>query len=563
MIPEDKNIPADKNNNKDNNSENKLPESQGRRSAIKALATIPVLGAMAYGVYKKQKYDRTMRDVGDVFKLSNEAPAIADLQSGGKQIRLGIIGCGIRGKQLLRAAGFSTPQKLQEYIDAAKKDSRDTRYKDFKNQEDLNVVLTGVCDIFDTFAEEGIAAGANINREGVDGKMGPAPKRYRHYQEMLAADDIDAVIIATPDHWHGTMAMDCAKAGKHVYLEKPLTWTVPETYMVRDVIKQTGVVFQLGHQGRQVDSYRKAKEIIDKGLLGPITLIEVCTNRNDPNGAWVYNIHPTANPQTIDWKQFEGHDERVKEYMDYMSKYNLMKYVGPDTRDKFSLERFFRWRCWWDYSTGLSGDLLTHEYDAINQLMGVGIPHSATSSGGVYFFKDGRTVPDVLQTTFEFPEKNMTMLYSATLASDRNRGKVIMGHDASMEVGDTLTVKVDPRSTRYKEKIEEGIIKPNVPFYTYVPGKSKVDAITSATELYFAQRGLLYSYLGGKRYDTTYLHVREWLECIRDTSKKPSCDIDAAFEEAITAHMGTRAYLEGRTMYWDKDKEEIVRGELS
>ncbi|NDV77999.1 Gfo/Idh/MocA family protein [Dysgonomonas sp. 511] len=562
MTPEDKTALEGANNNEDKKN-NALPESQGRRKVIKALATAPVLGALAYGVYSKRKFDNTKKDVKDVFNLSGEKTTIAPLKPNGEQIRLGIIGCGIRGKQLLKAIGFATPEYLQERIDAAKKNKKDTRYDDFLHQEDLNVVLAGVCDIFDTFAEEGIAAGANINKEGVGGTYGQAPKRYRNYKEMLAADDIDAIIVASPDHWHSTMAMDAAKAGKHVYLEKPLSWTVPETYMVRDVIKQTGIVFQLGHQGRQVDSYIKAKEILDKNLLGQVTLVEVCTNRNDPNGAWVYDIHPTANPQTIDWKQFEGDETRVKEYMDYMTKYNLEKYVGPDERSKFSLERFFRWRCWWDYSTGLSGDLLTHEYDAINQLMGVGIPHSATSSGGVYFFKDGRTVPDVLQTTFEFPDKNMTMLYSATLASDRNRGKVIMGHDASMEVGDTLTVKVDPRSTRYKEKIEKGIIKPNVPFYTYVPGKDNVDAVTSATELYFAQRGLLYSYLGGKRYDTTFLHMREWLECIRDRNKKPSCDIDAAFEEAITAHMGTRAYLEGRTMYWDKDKEEIVRGEFS
>jgi len=564
MTSEDKKVPEpDKNKDKIHSNENALPESQGRRDALKALATVPILGAMAYGVYKKQKHDKTLRDVSDVFSLSKESPSIAELQPNGKQIRLGIIGCGIRGKQLLRAAGFATPESLQDLIDQSKKDKKDTRYQLFKEQEDLNIVITGVCDIFDTFAEQGIAAGANVKREGLGGTPGPAPKRYRHYQEMLAADDIDAIIIASPDHWHSTMAMDAAKAGKHVYCEKPLSWTVPETYMVRDIIKQTGIVFQLGHQGRQVDSYHKAKEILDKGLLGPVTLIEVCTNRNDPNGAWVYDIDPTATPQTIDWKQFEGNDERVKEYMDYMTKYKLEKYVGPDERSKFSLERFFRWRCWWDYSTGLSGDLLTHEYDAINQLMGVGIPHSATSSGGVYFFKDGRTVPDVLQTTFEFPDKNMTMLYSATLASNRNRGKVIMGHDASMEVGDTLTVKVDSASTRYKEKLDKGIIKPDIPFYTYVPGKSNVDAVTSATELYFAQRGLLYSYLGGKRYDTTFLHIREWLECIRDTNRKPSCGIDAAFEEAITAHMGTRAYLEGRTMHWDKDKEEIVRGEQS
>lgn len=539
------------------------PESKGRRDVIKALATVPVLGALAYGAYKKQKYDNTLKDVGDVFKVSKDDFKVAPLKANGEQIRLGIIGCGIRGKQLLRGLGFATPENIQKLIDDAKKDSKDTRHRDYLEQESLNVVLTGVCDIFDTFAEQGIAAGANINREGVGGTMGTEPKRYRHYKEMLAADDIDAVVIATPDHWHSTMAMDAAKAGKHVYVEKPLSWTVPETYAVREVINKTGIVFQLGHQNRQVASYIKAKEIINKGLIGDISLIEVCTNRNSPNGAWVYNIDSTANPQTVDWKQFEGDPERIKEYMDYMTKYNLERYIGPDDRSKFSLERFFRWRCWWDYSTGLSGDLLTHEYDAVNQMLEVGIPHSATSSGGVYFFKDGRTVPDVLQTTFEFKDKNFTMLYSATLANSHNRPKIIMGTDGSMEVSSTLTVRVDKNSNRYKEKIKAGIIKPDVPFYTYVPGSNKVDAITSATELYFAQRGLLYSYMGGKRYDTTYLHLREWLECIRDRSKKPSCGINQAFEEAITAHMGTRAYLEGRTMYWDKDKEEIVRGEIS
>jgi predicted dehydrogenase len=564
-------IPEDINNTDYNENENKpkgddgQPKSKGRREAIKTLITVPVLGAMAYGLYSKQKFERNLHDVSDVFKVSNESPAVLPMKKDGQQIRLGFIGFGIRGEQLMRAAGFAMPKTVDALLEAAKESekdgqAKDTRYQQFKEQEDLNIVINGVCDIFDTYAEQAMLAASNIHREGVGGKMGPAPKRYRSYKELLAADDIDAVVIAAPDHWHGTMAMDAAKAGKHVYLEKPMSWTVPETYMIRDIIKKTGVVFQLGHQGRQVDSYYKAKEIIDKGLLGDINLIEVCTNRNDPNGAWVYSIHPTANPSTIDWKQFEGNEDRVKEYMEYMTKNNLMKYVGPDDRGKFSLERFFRWRCWWDYSTGLSGDLLTHEYDAVNQMLEVGIPHSATSSGGIYVFKDGRTVPDVLQTTFEFANKNLSMLYSATLGNNRNRGKVIMGRDASLEVGDTLTVKIDSASVRYKEKIRKGIMKPDVPFYTYVPGQSKADAVTSATELYFAQRGLLYSYKGGKRYDTTYLHIREWLECIRDRNLTPSCNIDRAFEEAITAHMGTRAYLEGRTMYWDKDKEEIVKG---
>jgi predicted dehydrogenase len=403
-----------------------------------------------------------------------------------------------------------------------------------------------------------VLAGSNIHREGKDGKFGALPKRYRHYRDLLAADDVDAVIIAAPDHWHGTMAMDAARAGQHGYLEKPMSWTVPETYMIRDTVKQSGVTFQFGHQGRQTDSYIRAQQIIAKNILGHISLIEVCTNRNDPNGAWVYQIHEKASPDTIDWKQFEGDPDRIREYMDYMKANGLERYVGPESRDKFDLKRFFRWRCWWDYSTGLSGDLLTHEFDAVNQILGVGIPHSATSSGGVYFFKDGRTVPDVLQTSFEFPDRNLTMLYSATLASQRFRGKVFMGHDASMELSSSLTVKVDPRSTRYQEQIKAGIIKPDTPFITYVPGQADVDTVSSATELYFAQRGLLYAYVNGKRYDTTYLHIREWVDCIR-SGLKPSCDIDAAFEEAIAAHMGTRAFLEGRTMYWDKEKEEIVK----
>ncbi|MDR3059464.1 MAG: gfo/Idh/MocA family oxidoreductase, partial [Prevotella sp.] len=139
MTSEDKKVPEpDKNKDKIHSNENALPESQGRRDALKALATVPILGAMAYGVYKKQKHDKTLRDVSDVFSLSKESPSIAELQPNGKQIRLGIIGCGIRGKQLLRAAGFATPESLQDLIDQSKKDKKDTRYQLFKEQEDLN-----------------------------------------------------------------------------------------------------------------------------------------------------------------------------------------------------------------------------------------------------------------------------------------------------------------------------------------------------------------------------------------------------------------------------------------
>lgn len=531
--------------------------SKGRREALKTLATVPVLGVMAYGVYKKEKNERSKRLAADMFRFKEKPvpPPVTD----GKRIRIGIIGYGIRGKDLMNALGFSTPQHVEDLKTAWKSNAQDSRYKDFMEQEDLNVEVTAVCDIFDKHAEEAMAAGANIHREGLNGKYGPTPKRYRHYKELLAADDVDAVIIAAPDHWHGTMTIDALNAGKHVYCEKPMTWTVPETYMVREAVRTSNRVFQLGHQNRQIETYNRAREIVERGLLGPITLVETSTNRNDPNGAWVYPIDPEANPKTIDWKQFEGDPERVKEYLDYMTSAGLAKYIGPDSRDKFSLERFFRWRCWWDYSTGLSGDLLTHEYDAVNQILQLGIPDSASSSGGIYFFKDGRTVPDVLHTVYEYKDRNLSMLYSATLASEFNRSRKIMGHDATMEIGSTLSVTVDPRSEQYKDQIEKGVIKPGQPFYTYTPGQKDVDAISSATQLYFAQRGLLYSYVNGKRFNTTFLHIKEWLDCIR-VGRKPSCGIEEGFQEAMTAHMGTRAYLEGRTMYWDREKEQIIRG---
>jgi predicted dehydrogenase len=461
----------------------------------------------------------------------------------GEKIRVGIIGFGIRGTQLMQAAGFVTPETIQGWKEAAAKDSSNTRYDDFQQQDDLNIEITGVCDLFDVHAENALSAAANIEREGTGGSMGKKPRRYDNYREMLAANDIDAVIIAAPDHWHAQMVIDAAKAGKHVYSEKGFTRTLDEVYAVRNAVKESGIVYQLGHQGRQTESYIKAREAVDKNLLGKINLIEVCTNRNSPNGAWVYDIHPDANQRTVDWAQFEE---------------------PCDEKHPWSPERFFRWRCWWDYGTGLSGDLLTHEFDAINQILGMGIPESVVSSGGVYFYKDPafyvkevREVPDVWQAVMEYPDLDFTLMYSATLANNRDRGKVIMGHDGSMELGSSIQVYACRDSTRYKEKIDSGLIDPSIPIYSYIPGRKDVDSVATATEQYFASRGLLYTYRGGRRMDTTHLHIAEWIEAIRE-GKQPSCNIDQAFEEGISAAMATIALRENRTVFWDKDKEQVV-----
>jgi predicted dehydrogenase len=515
----------------------KSNSSISRRDLLKGLASLPLFGVLGYGVYdhlaKLSKNRINLLD-NTTSIIPPGIPPVID----GPVIRIGIVGCGSRGRYLLKAMGLLHPERLDIYNEWAKTNKYWKEHmRDFYAQQSLNIKITAICDIFDKNAEHAIATGANLHRNGSDGAMGDEPRRYRTYQELVASPEVDAVVVATPDHTHVPVLLEAARHGKHVYCEKPLSWTVPETYEARDVVKNTGIVFQLGHQGRQTESYHVAKALIDNNILGKISLIEVCTNRNDPNGAWVYDIDPDANENNIDWQQF----------------------IGPAPWHDFSLERFFRWRCWWDYSTGLSGDLFTHEYDAINQILKLGIPHSAVASGGIYFFKDGRNVPDVLNMAFEYPRRDLTLLYSATLASERDRGKEIMGHDAYMELGETLMVMADPKSTRYAEKIENGIIEPHQPLFSYVPGQEKIDAITSPTEKYFAGRGLLYTYRDGVAYDTSHLHLLEWLNCIRmNNGKQPSCDIDQAFEEAMVAHMGTIAYHEGRRVYWDDVNEKII-----
>ena len=509
-----------------------------RREVIKQLASVPVVGAFAYGVYKKQQYKKFLKkNILQETQMKEGESEIDTMPENNKDklLRLGIIGYGIRGHQLMKAAGFAPPETIKEWKKNARKNPDDTTYEDFMKQEDLNIEINGVCDLFDIRAEEARKAGANKNREESSEKLNQLPRRYKNYKDLLAADDIDAVIIATPDHWHAQITIDAAEAGKHVYLEKAMTRKIAEVPEVVNAVKRNNIIFQLGHQGRQTKSYIKAREAIHKNVLGDITLIEVTTNRNSPNGAWVYDIHPKAGPHNIDWQQF----------------------IKPTKKHPFSLERFFRWRCWWDYGTGLSGDLLSHEYDAMNQVLDLGIPESAVASGGVYYYKDGREVPDVFQVTYEYPERNLSLLYSATLASNKDRGRTIMGHDAYMELGNALNVYADPRSTKYKDKIDRGIIDPDLPIYQYIPGKEQTDAVTSATEQYFAGRGLLYTYRNGRRVDTTHLHVKEWLQGIRN-NKQPSCDINKGYEEAITIQMATIAYREGRKVYWDKNKQTIV-----
>jgi len=521
------------------------PEKQStsgftRRQILKGLASLPVLGLFAQQFLRKMEYDSGRRSqILSELDLNGNARLPATAPISDRLIRLGIIGFGVRGEESARALGFAHPDWLEQGQREAQNNKLDTRLQDWLNQENLQVAITGICEVFEQRRERGLQVAKN--------KFGPsntAPSlpvtAYTDYRELLDSKDIDAVIIDTPDHHHAQMTIEAMKAGKHVYCEKCLTRTVDELYQVREAVKTSGLVFQLGHQYHQNSSYAKAREVIEKNILGKITLIEVTTNRNTPDGAWIRHLDAQGNPkpgnaQTIDWDLWLGSRPKVP----------------------FSIDRFYNWTKWWDYATGLSGQLLSHEYDAVNQLLGLGIPASVTASGGIYYFKDNREIPDIFHAVFEFPDKNLTLMYSASLANSRPRSRVFMGHDASMELGDDLKVTVDYNSTRFSEKIKSGLIDTSAPLFTYRPGAGGIDAVTTASEKFYASRGLIYTYRDGKRVDTTHLHLREWLEGIRSGGKL-SCGIDKAFEVTLACHMATISYLEGRTVKWNEKKQLIV-----
>ena len=528
-------------------SNKKKSEKITRRDVIKGLSTVPVLGVFAYDYWKKKSLEKVKNkalefDLG----LNSDAPQVISksaTKKSGQLVRVGIIGVGGRGTALLKALGFYEPNEYETLSKNAKKNDKRSisKLETYAHQDMLNVKVIGICDVFDLRAEKGIKIaskgfqpnGEPVNVNGV--------KRYLRYQELLANPDIDAVIIATPDFHHAHMTIDAVKAGKHVYCEKAMTLTEDELHKVYKAVKESNVVFQLGHQNSKNETFKKAREIVDKNILGKVTLIETTTNRNSKAGAWIRHLDSNGqlkpgSPETIDWNQWLGHTPKVP----------------------FSIERYYGWARFFAYDTGLAGQLFSHEVDALNQIMGFGIPKTVTSSGGIYFHKDEpRDMPDTFNSVVEFPDREFTMLYSASLANSRNRGRVFMGHDATMEVGGSLKLIANGDSTQYKDKIENGIINTSKPFYSYPEKSIDVDGITSATEKYYADRGLINTNVKGKNIDITHLHVREWIDVIQNGGTT-GCDIERAFDDTVAVLMVHKSYVENRKVEWDPVKRRII-----
>jgi predicted dehydrogenase len=515
-----------------NPGENNPPS---RRTVLKALAGVPFLGAFAYELVRKSSFDRikSKKLINELIIQDIPLPDNISKVEKGDLLRIGIIGFGKRAVALANGLGFMHPDDMEE-------NRKNGTLKNWLAQDSLNVAITGICDVFDLHAGNGLATARNEVQAGGAKPSGLPIKRYQTYQEMLADDSIDAVVIATPDHHHARITTDAVKAGKHVYCEKSISITEDGLNEVYHAVKNSDRVFQLGHQISQSTIFRQAKELMKKDILGKITLVETTTNRNTAKGAWIRDLDKNGNPlpgdeTSIDWKQW----------------------LGPAPYVPFSTDRYYNWTKWFDYDLGMIGQLFTHEYDAVNQLLGIGIPQSVVSSGGIYYWKDNREIPDVLHCVFEYPERDMSLIYSADLANSRNRGRVFMGTDASMDLGESINVTVDNDSIRYKKLIEDGTIDPSAPMIMVSPGTGKVDAVSSPTQKYYASRGLTTTSINGQEVDVTHLHIKEWINCIRN-GETPSCNIDRAFEEGMTCLMAQKSYIEKRRVTWDPIKKAII-----
>ena len=508
-----------------------------RRTLLKSLVGIPVLGVFAFELIEKWTYDQEKKNriVKELGLENIQSKPIIKSPSGTKSnlLRIGIVGFGSRAVAHANGLGFIHPLNFEEK-------KKNNTLKDWLAQDDLNVAITGICDVFDLHAENGLVTARNTIRPG-GGKSSNLPvKRYLSYQEMLDDKDIDAVMIATPDHHHAVITIAAAKAGKHVYCEKSPVLKEEQLNELYDTVKNSRIVYQLGHQIPQSTIFKQAKDIINKDILGKITLVETTTNRNTSDGAWNRTFDANGytkpgNEKTIDWA----------------------KWLGSAPKVPFSIDRYYSWTKYFDYDTGMIGQLFTHEFDAVNQLLRIGIPSSAVSSGGKYYWKDDRDMPDVLHCVFEYPDRELTLLYSATLSNSRNRGRVFMGHDASMELGSTISITADGDSTRYKKQIEAGLIDSSSPMVSFNPNSGKIDAVSSATEKYYASRGLTTTNINGIQVDVTYLHIKEWIDCIRN-GETTSANIERAYEEGATILMAHKSYVENRRTNWDPANRKIV-----
>ncbi|MFS4493233.1 Gfo/Idh/MocA family protein [Maribacter sp. 2308TA10-17] len=295
------------------------------------------------------------------------------------------------------------------------------------DQINLGLIGSGIQGIYDTTAAlkvDGVKLVAVCDL--YDGRLDRAKELWgndlfttRDYRELLKRKDIDAVIVATPDHWHKKITVDALKAEKHVYCEKPMVQKWQEGQEIIKTQKSSGKLCQIGSQGMSSLGNEKAKQLYEDGAIGDLVMLDMYNDRYSAEGAWQYPIPPDASTETIDFDTF----------------------LGSAPKTPYELKRFFRWRNYKDYGTGVAGDLFVHAFSTLNHVISSNGPNRALATGGLRYWNDGRDVPDVSITLYDYPKTNTHAAFNAVFrinfiaGSGGGGGFKLIGTEGEMEVG--------------------------------------------------------------------------------------------------------------------------------
>jgi len=405
-------------------------------------------------------------------------PAVISARGANDKINLGWIGVGTRGN-----AGI-------DWLHTA-------------SPNDVNFVA--ICDTY-----QGYIARA---KDRVKTIWGNTPKAYVDYRELLADKDIDAVFIMTPEHLHHDMTIAALKAGKNVCIEKPLAHTIEEGFDIVKAWEKSGKIVQVGTQNRSSSLYKKAKELIQEGKVGDVHFVRAFWYRNArPNEpSWRYDIPAEANPQNTDWNRF----------------------LGPAPKREWDPQRYFQWRLYWDYSGGISTDLLVHQTDIVNFMLNKTVPTSCMASGGIYRWTakdDDRDVPDTLTAIYDYKDK-LQLNYSCYLGNDEyGYGEQICGNEGTIEVLNRMDLK----------------------FYAQKPGArgaATPEQIRATPELHLN---------GPKDFnerDGAINHFRNFIQSILG-NEKPIAPPPVGQQAAISGHMATLSYKHQKKVVWDTGSDK-------
>jgi predicted dehydrogenase len=353
----------------------------------------------------------------------------------------------------------------------------------------------------------------------------------RDYAEILARKDIDAVIVGTPDHWHKQVSIDAMKAGKDVYCEKPMIHLYSDGPEIIRTARETNRIIQIGSQRVSSMLYAKARQLLASGAIGELNMVTAWWDRNSSLGAWNYTIPPDASPETCDWPRFLGSAPKIE----------------------FSAERFFQWRKWKAYGSGVAGDLFVHLFSGTHFVTDTHGPVRAVVTGGLRFWKDGRDVPDVLLGTFDYKQGfNLSLRVNFVDGGSESEGLIFTGSEGTMEIGgDAVSVNRTPRETEPGFTIES------------FPGATQKLIVQEYRQKYPIPHPTGEPPLGFEKYvappgtSDSYDHLKNFFEAVR-TRRPVVEDAVFGFRAAGAALLSNLSYERGTVVHWDPEEMKIV-----